>query len=147
MSHLNYASTIWDGCSQDTFNNINRQHRRAIKLISPINNTTTENKMQNLNILPLSVHLKYNKATLMHKVYHNKAPHYLNQLFKKATFRYGSMNIVPPLPRIDKEKTSLSYSGSVVWNDLPDDLKLNMTTISFKRNVYKYLIGLHKHNV
>ena len=83
----------------------------------------------------------------MHKVYHNKAPHYLNQLFKKATFRYGSMNLVPPLPRIDKEKTSLSYSGSVVWNDLPDDLKLNMTTISFKRNVYKYLIGLHKHNV
>ena len=143
MSHLNYASTIWDGCSQDTFNSINRQHRRAIKLISTINNTTTENKMQNLNILPLSVHLQYNKATLMHKIYHDKAPYYLNQLLKKTTLRYGSMNLVPPLPRIDIEKTSLAYSGSVVWNDLPDHFKINMSTKSFKLKVYKYFIALH----
>ena len=122
---------------------VNRQHRRAIKLISTINNTTTENKMQNLNILPLSVHLQYNKATLMHKIYHDKAPYYLNQLLKKTTLRYGSMNLVPPLPRIDIEKTSLAYSGSVVWNDLPDHFKINMSTKSFKLKVYKYFIALH----
>ena len=87
--------------------------------------------MHNLNIVPLSVHLQYNKATLMHKIYHDKAPHYLKQLIKKTTIRYGSMNLVPPLPRIDKEKTSLSYSKSVVWNDLQDDFKLNMSTKVF----------------
>ena len=102
--------------------------------------------MRNLNILPLAVHLQYNKATLMHKIYHDKAPHYLKQLLKKTTIRYGSMNLVPPLPRIDKEKTSLSYSGSVVWNDLPDILKSNMTTKTFKLNVYKYFIHSHNRN-
>ena len=91
--------------------------------------------------------MQYNKATLMHKIYHDKAPYYLNQLLKKTTSRYGSMNLVPPLPRIDIEKTSLSYSGSVVWNDLPDDLKLHMTTKSFKLNVYKHLFYLHNHNI
>ena len=100
--------------------------------------------MKNLNILPLTEHLKYNKATLIHKIYHNKTPAYLSHLFIKSTNRYGSMNLFPPLPRIDFEKTSLSYSGSVVWNDLPGNLKLNMSTKSFKLNLYKYLLNLPK---
>ena len=142
MSHVNYASTIWDGCSEAAFINLNRQHRRAVKLISPLQNTTTEHKLKNLNILPLAEHMKYNKATLIHKIYHNKTPAYLNQFFTKSTNRYGSMNLVPPLPRIDIVKTSLFYSGSVVWNDLPDKLKLNMSTNAFKTNLYKYLLNL-----
>ena len=96
MSHINYASTVWDGCSEATFININRQHRRAIKLISPIQNTTTENKMKYLKILPLTEQMKYNKATLIHKIYYDKTPSYLGQLLTKSTNRYGSMNLVPP---------------------------------------------------
>ena len=142
MSHINYVSTVWDGCSEATFININRQHRRAVKLISPIQNTTTENKMKHLDILPLTEQMKYNKATLIHKIYYDKTPPYLSHLITKSTNRYGSMNLVPPLPRIDIMKTSLSYSGSVVWNDLPDNLKLNMSTKSFKLNLYKHLLNL-----
>ena len=56
MSHLNYSSTVWDGCCKDTFSNINRLHRRAIKIISLMQNTTTEIKMSQLNIISLSKH-------------------------------------------------------------------------------------------
>ena len=144
MSHINYSSTVWDGCCKDTFLNINRLHRRAVKIISPIQNTTTEIKMNKLDILPLSEHLKYNKATIIHKIYHEKAPMYLNKLFTKAPDRYESKNLVPPLPRIDLFKTSLSFSGLTIWNDLPTNLKENMSTNTFKHNLYEHLMKNQK---
>ena len=140
MSHLNYSSTIWDGCCKDTFKKINRIHRRAIKVMSPLKNISTDLKMKCLKVLPLSEHLKYNKAIFLHKIYHKKTPSYLEQLLKKAPDRYGSLNVLPTLPRIDLFKTSLSYSGSVIWNSLSPDLKKNMSTCSFKQHLYDKLL-------
>ena len=51
ISHLNYSSTVWDGCCNDLLININRIHRRAIKIMSPLQNTSTEIKMKQLDIL------------------------------------------------------------------------------------------------
>ena len=31
ISHINYASTIWDGCSQDIFKKLNSVYKRAVK--------------------------------------------------------------------------------------------------------------------
>ena len=139
MSHLNYSSTVWDGCCNDLFININRIHRRAIKIMSPLQNTSTEIKMKQLNILPLSENLKFNKAILVHKIYYNKTPQYLNQLLVKAPNRYNSMNLHPPLPRIDLYKSSLAFSGSLIWNNLPHDMKEKMSTNSFKHKLYEHL--------
>ena len=97
--------------------------------------------MNKMNILQLSEHLKFNKATIIHKVYYEKSPEYLNKLITKAPNRYGSKNLVPPLPRIDLFKSSLSFSGSAIWNDLPSNLKENMSTDTFKHNLYQYLIN------
>ena len=108
---------------------------------------TTEIKMNQLDILPLSEHLRSNKATLIHKIYHEKSPKYLTKLFTKAPDRYGSMNLVPPLPRIDLYKTSLPFSGSTIWNNLPPNLKVNMTTNTFKYNLYKHLINKQREEV
>ena len=139
MSHFNYSSTIWDGCCNDIFININRLHRRAVRLISPLQNVSTETKMKNLKILPLAETFKHNNATLIHKIYYDKSPHYLKQLLVKAPERYRSRNLLPPLPRIDIAKTSLSFSGSLIWNNLPPHLKGNMSTRSFRYKLHDYL--------
>ena len=134
-----YSSTVWDGCCNDLFINLNRVHSRAITIMSPLQNTTTEIKMKHLDILPLSENFKYNKATLIHKIYHEKTPQYLNQLLVKAPNRYNSMNLLHPLPRIDLYKSSLAFSGSIIWNNLPPDLKENMSTNSFKNKLHVFL--------
>merc|ERR1711860_237304 len=59
MSHLNYASTIWDGCSQDTFKKLNSIHRRAVKQINCSQATSTDEKLKKLNILPLKKQLDH----------------------------------------------------------------------------------------
>ena len=101
---------------------------------------STDDKFTALNILPLSKQLTFNKAIMAHKIYHNKAPPYLSPLLRKATDRYGSIRLTLPPVRIDIFKCSLSYSGSVLWNNtVPNHLKGVTSTPSFKKQLRNYL--------
>ena len=97
--------------------------------------------MKRLNILPLNSHLKYNKAIIIHKIYHDKTPSYLNKFIKKAPDRYKSTNIIPPLPRIDLFKMSLAFSGAQIWNLLPPELHPIKSLDSFKNKLYQHLLN------
>ena len=142
-SFVNYVSTLWDNCSGEYMKRINSIHRRAIKLLLPNANTSTDDKFKILNILPLEKQLFFNKAVITHKIYYDKAPPYLSSLLKKAPLRYGSTKLILPLPRIDLFKGSISYSGSAIWNVLPNHLKLITSTPTFKKQLRNYLIDVH----
>ena len=142
-SFVNYVSTVWDSCSGEYMKRINSIHRRAIKLILPDQKLNTDEKFKALNILSLEKQLFYNKAVITHKIYHDKAPSYLSSLLKKAPTRYGSSKLILPLPRIDLFKSSISYSGSVIWNMLPNYLKTISSTPKFKKLLRIYLLDVH----
>ena len=80
-SHLTYASTVWDGCSDILFNKLNSLHRRAAKLMISDSSLSTDTKLRYLGLLPLKEKLMFNKAVLVFKAYKNLAPPYLKQLF------------------------------------------------------------------
>ena len=142
-SFINYASTLWDNCAGEHLKKINSMHRRAVKHLAPNNGLSTDEKLANLKILPLSKQLMYNKAVVVHKILYDKAPPYLTPLLQKAPTRYGSTNLIPPLPRIDICKSSLAYSGSLFWNTLPDEIK-NIPSISkFKKHLRRHLFDVH----
>ncbi|WP_419626843.1 hypothetical protein, partial [Thiolapillus sp.] len=123
LSHINYASTLWDGCSEVHLKKLNSLHRRAAKLILSDPSIPTDDKLKTLKLLPLTKQLKYNKAVMMFKVRNGKSPEYIRSLFTRSSSRYGSNNFIPPRPRIDLYKTSLAFSGSSVWNSLSLSLK------------------------
>ena len=139
MSYINYASTIHDGCSQDTFININSVHRKAVKHLVNDPELQTDDKLKKLKVLPLSKQYEYNKIILVHKVYHDLAPPYLNNLIRKAPNRYDSKNLILPLPRIDLYKNSLSFSGAALRNALPNELKTLTSLKSFKSKLLRNL--------
>ena len=141
MSHLNYASTIWDGCSQDTFKKLNSIHRRAVKQINCSQSTSTDEKLKKLNILPLKKQLDLNKTLLVHKIYNNETPAYLADIISKAPNRYNSKKLIVPQPKLDLFKSSLSFSGSILWNNLPSTLKLNVSTKCLKKHLHSFLIN------
>ena len=141
MSHLNYASTIYDGCSRDIFLQLNSLHRRAAKHLIKDATLTTDEKLRALNILPLEKHFQFNKTLLIHKVYNERTPSYLNTLIVKATERYDSKNLILPNTRIDLYKASFSFSGALAWNNLPDSLKTISSTNVFKRQVFSLFLN------
>ena len=139
MSYINYASTIHDGCSQDTFINVNAIHRKAVRHLINNPEQQTDEKLKTLNILPLAKQYEYNKIVLVHKIYHEMTPSYLNNLIRKAPNRYHSKSLILPLPRIDLFKNSLSFSGAALWNALPNELKAISSLKSFKTKLLKHL--------
>ena len=141
-SHIDYASTIWDGSSHVHLKELNSLHRRAAKHILPDKTLTTDQKLKKLQILPLDQHLLFNKGVVMFKVWNKSVPDYLSVLFKRQETRYPTsrLNFNIPLPRIDIYKTSLSFSGPSFWNTLPSSIKSVGTISSFKANLQKHLL-------
>ena len=141
MSHINYASTIWDGCCKDALKKLNSVYRRAIKHLIHNPNLSTDEKIEELNLLPLDKQLEVNKTIFIQKIICGKTPPYLSQLIKKATPRYNSKNLIPPCSFNDCFKTSLAFSGSIVWNKLPLYLKNISSPKLFKKELYKHYIN------
>ena len=69
------------------------------------------------------------------------APEYLQSLFSQRHSAYnlrnseGKLNL--PKPSTTYLKRSFSYSGSLLWNNLPNSLKNAASVDHFKRNIKK----------
>ena len=140
-SHIDYASTVWDGSSESNLKRLNSLHRRAAKLILPESQLSTDQKLKKLEILPLSRHFQFNKGVFMFKMCRQSSPSYISNMFTEKTSersRAGTLLKVP-YPRIDIYKTSLAFSGSSLWNSLPIKIKSAVGLPSFKNSLFSYL--------
>ena len=139
--HIDYASVVWDGCSEVHLKKLNTLHRRAGKLILPDPSLSTKQKMSALGILNLPQQLAYNKGIFMHKVLTNISPDYLVQVFisRQSHYTNSSNNFYVPRPRLDLFKTSISFAGASLWNSLPQNTKSCISLPCFKRNLHKYM--------
>ena len=95
-------------------------YKKALKAILLKTTTLAILDYHILSILPLNERLNYNKGVFMlHKIMSGQVPPSLTAKFSLNQSRNsGKFNI--PIPRIDLFKSSLVYSGSVLWNSLPD---------------------------
>ena len=60
--HIDYASVVWDGCSDVLKKRLNSLHRRAVKLILP---NTTDQKLNEMRIMSLKQQLEYTGSLAM----------------------------------------------------------------------------------
>ena len=81
----------------------------------------------------------------MYKTMHNLAPNYLSELFHytneihNRVLRSTNDDILSvPKSNIGLFRTSFCYSGSKIWNAMPDSIKHASSIQQFK---YKYLVS------
>jgi len=142
--HFEYASIVWDECSDNNFKILNSLHRRTAKLLLSNPALTTDDKLRELKMLPLKEQLVFTKGLFMYKILIGLAPPYLSQLFTERQSQYANsrnhLNIFRP--RIDLVKTSISYSGASLWNSLLPSVKNAATCqreLSFKTKFHIFL--------
>ena len=87
LPHISFSSTVWDGCGETHLNKLNSLHRRAAKLLLPDKNSSTDEKMKALSILPLQKQLYFKKAVLMFKVNRRMTPSYIISFFTVSSNR------------------------------------------------------------
>ena len=138
LSIIDYASTLWDNASENNIKLISRLHKRAIKCILLKSSTLTSVDYRKLDILPLKERLLFNKYICMHKIVHGKAPKKIKENFGTNPNRHTHM-LAFPRPRNNIFKSSLLFSGSSLWNNLPLYLKNIPGKVSFKVQIKKYL--------
>ena len=82
---------------------------------------------------------KFHKAVMVHKSLHGLALGYLCSMFTDRSsitsysLRDTEGKLTIPKPRTDYLKNSFSYSGAVLWNSLPMDLRQANTLSKFRR--------------
>ena len=91
-----------------------------------------------LNWKDLSTQFQIQKALMVYKSLNDLVPGYLSPKFvKRYETRYSlrdSVNkVIVPLPRTNFMKNSFSYSGAVLWNSLPCDMREAKCLSQFKR--------------
>ena len=121
----------------------NSLHRNAVKLIFPDTTLTTGQKFKEIRIMGLHKQLEYNKGLFMYRVLHNLAPGYISNLYRYPPSRYSNSRnyqLSLPRPRTDIFKTSISFPGAFVWNNLlPLAVRSCQLLSSFKRKFRVYL--------
>ena len=93
--------------------------------------TNIYESMESLKILTIYGRLFLWKAKFMYKVSNSLTPVDINNLFNQRSHSetvpvlrsITSNNYIPPKPNKEVFKQSMSYSGPLIWNSLPNDLK------------------------
>ena len=147
--HFEYCRTVWSNTSSGNINKITKLQRRVCKLILSEDYTDFHEALKRLNILSLDQVIFLNKAKLMYKIYNNIAPVYLQELFQMRDINLDNTtsnlrsvahkNYLLPQAKCNLYKGSFSYSGVVVWNNLPTSIKLASSLDTFVKKCTKWL--------
>ena len=140
MPHFDYCSPVWDCLSGYLSDKLQKLQNRAARVItkSPFD-TSSNHLLSTLSWERLSLRRKKQKALMMYKTMNDLAPDYLQSLFSQHHSAYNLRNSEGRLtlskPSTNYLKRSFSYSGAMLWNNLPKNLKNAASVEHFKRNI------------
>ena len=138
--HLEYCSVIWGNSTNVNIQKMTKLQRRACKLILGDEYTHLDEARDNLKILSFDEIVFLNKEKVMYKIANNIAPSYLINLFQMRSASDDTItslrsvtnkNFLIPKPKLNLFKNSLSYSGAIIWNSIPLEIKTSKSLDSF----------------
>ena len=136
---IDYASTLWDNCSDTNLKFIHRLYKTALKLVLLKSNSLTVDDYKKLNILTFRNRLFFNKGVCMQGVINGNAPPKITNTFRTNNYRHSHF-LTFPRPRNNLYKSSFLYSGGNLWNNLPVNLKCISNKKQFKIKLKHYLM-------
>ena len=150
QSKLDYGLSIWGCTTEGNLDRVQRIQNFCARIICnnyDYINTRGIDLVKSLKLQAIRERRDYFLCVLMFKCIHGLAPHYLSNDVTMVVDIHGydtrsSENMNLYVPRCTKElcKRSFLYTGSMLWNDLPDVLKESSSLDVFKSN-YRFIIG------
>ena len=138
--YFDYCSSVWDGLNITFDNKLQKLQNRAARVITESRyDASASDLFSKLGWDNLSIRRKKHKATLMFKTINELNPPYLHDLFKSRSIGYNLRNsehtLYVPKPRTNYGKRSFSYSGAMLWNELPQSVRAVRSLSQFKREI------------
>ena len=122
--HFDYCNVVWGNCSKNLSSKLQKLQNRAARVLTFSNyDCSTSELFQNLKWSKLVHQRAVSKAIMMHSIVNNTAPEYLTSRSVRCcdltsyNLRENEYKLTVPQPCTEFCKRSLSYCGSVLWNN------------------------------
>ena len=127
LPSITYELVIWGSCGKTLFDELERIHVRAAKVIYKLDlQTPTEDVLAQTNWKPLEKLYSQRLLFLAQNCYNGYSPIPLLSLFAKYFSNYNlrrKLTIALPKPKTDFLKKSISYQAAVLWNSLDNNTR------------------------
>ena len=148
---LEYASEVWDGCTQTDANRLEQVQLIAARIVTGLPVFASLNSIYaETGWETLAERRKTKKLTLMYKIINNDAPSYLTDLLPNridAVSTYNlrnSQNFEIPFARLCSFESSFFPSTLKLWNNTDQSIRNSLTLSSFKTNIKKQFSRTHQ---
>ena len=138
---LEYASVVWDGCTQVEKEKIEKVQHEAARIVSGLTRSVSlDNLYKEINWSSLSDRRTYQKLLLAYKIKTNQTPDYLSDLFPD-TIESVPYNLRNPHDFTVVNRRTELFSKSFVpsaislWNKLPNNIKELDSLSKFKHAI------------
>ena len=141
MAYFDYCSLVWDTCSNYLIENLQKLQNRAARVISgKTYEIRSREILSDLGWQPLEKRMKFKKAAFMYNIKHNNLSKPMKDMFEISNnefhnLRSNAVDFHIPKPKTNFMKKSISYSGALLWNNLPTAAKQQGITISEFKNI------------
>ena len=152
INHLDYANFVYFGLPQSELQRLQRVQNIAVKLVLCRSKfSCTSEAMKSLHWLHITYRIPFKIAVLVFQCLSGPAPKYLIDLLVVQQARQGlrssSSAQSAPLLRVPRHRNktflerSFAYSGPIVWNSLPANIRVCRTIKQFKCKLKTYFCG------
>ena len=137
LPHLDYCSVVWQECSRELRQMLERVQNYGMRLIlSKAPRTHSEELRQELGWTTLERRREVSRMKLMHRCVNRQVPSSIHdriQPVKRKT--RGECKLFLPRANTDIYKKSFTFRGIQVWNSLPSDLRILTSTSTFIKHL------------
>ena len=141
-SQFSYCPLTWMFINRGTNHRINRLQERSLRILYEDDISSFEVLLQKDNSVTIHTRNIQILATEMYKVYNNKSPDFICQLFPKSNVTYnlrrGSDFVRPAVNTVWWGTETVRNIGPQIWDLIPSDMKNSPSLASFKLKVKKW---------
>ena len=136
--HIDYGLTVWGHAAKTNLETINRQQRKAVRIMNfkKPDFKETDQLFKDNKILPLPSCLDLNSSKILWRADNSFLNAPINSLFTKRD--NGTFHV--PHRRIDLTQACISYHGVQVWNRIPSEIRSAPSLNTFKGRYKEHLL-------
>ena len=143
LSNFNYCPLIWLFSTKAANNEINRTHKRALRILLKDYDSSFDELLEKSESVKIHDQNLQKLMIEIYKTMKNVNPSYIWEFHERKVVKYDLRT--KNLCRLPKTRTtkfgieSLSFRGSVLWNSLCDTIKALPSVAAFKRAIKHWL--------
>ena len=142
LPHFDFSDVVWDNCTKTQAEDLENLHLDAIRtIIGSVRGTSHEKLYAESGLTSLKERRRRHKIILYFKIVKGIVPLYLTERLPELVavinpyHRRNPLERIVPRCRLELYKSSFFPATTVLWNNLPDNVKQSDSVSALKRSL------------